>query len=159
MIAVPSEILLCLSDPFYTHTPLALAWLKSIFFRMYSLVKYTLSLNSLCILPPLYISHLSIPSQQSLLALNISFSLLYIAKCKGSQSFQQFLPNHLAFFNMLYCHCSNYRNNGSHTYLNNNSTSLILWGFLRPDSNFSKQAQYSYSYTSHAFGAMHQAQW
>ena len=47
MIAVPSEILLCLSDPLYTHTPLAFAWLKNIFFRMYFLVKYTLSHNNL----------------------------------------------------------------------------------------------------------------
>ena len=55
MIAVPSEILLYLSDPLYIHTPLALAWLKNIFFSMYSLVKYILSLNSLYILPPLYL--------------------------------------------------------------------------------------------------------
>ena len=38
MIPVPSEILLCLSDSLYTHTPLAFAWLKNIFFRVYSLV-------------------------------------------------------------------------------------------------------------------------
>ena len=53
------------SDPLYTHTSLALTWLKKIFFRVYSLTKYTLFLNSLYILPPLYLSHLGILSIQA----------------------------------------------------------------------------------------------
>ena len=59
-------------------------WLKNIFFMMYSLVKYTLSLNSLYILPPLYLYHLSILSMLDYLLLKFTLHETIFPSWKGS---------------------------------------------------------------------------
>ena len=120
--------------------------------------KNTLSHNNLYILPPLYISHLSILCiraqwQSYLSAIStgpkhslISFSILYIAKCNPFSNFYF----HFTFINTLYCPSGSSKTRVTMAAII--STAILHASLTIPQSfllpYFSRQAQCMTSHTS-----------